>query len=125
MLTCIAVKFIFDSVLLDLSSSVNILQIAGVALRVVFLILAIILPSSSCSWRVNLIPWTGSLRAFLFKDTIFYLLHFPKFKTLPVLGFASKSERIECLILPAIYLIKSHFCASSCVPILAAYRVKR
>ena len=49
MLTCIDVKFIFDSVRLDLSSSVNILQIAGVALRVVFLILAIILPSSSCS----------------------------------------------------------------------------
>ena len=49
MLTCIDVKFIFDSVRLDLSSSVNILQIAGVALRVVFLILAIISPSSSCS----------------------------------------------------------------------------
>ena len=49
MLTYIDVKFIFDSVRLDLSSSVNILQIAGVALRVVFLILAIISPSSSCS----------------------------------------------------------------------------
>ena len=49
MLTCIDVKFIFDSVRLDLSSSGNILQIAGVALRVVFLILAIISPSSSCS----------------------------------------------------------------------------
>ena len=49
MLTCIDVKFIFYSVRLDLSSSVNILQIAGVALRVVFLILAIISPSSSCS----------------------------------------------------------------------------
>ena len=49
MLTCIDVKFIFDSVRLDLSSSVNILQIAGVALRVVFSILAIISPSSSCS----------------------------------------------------------------------------
>ena len=49
MLTCIDVKFIFDSVRLDLSSSGNSLQIASVALRVVFLILAIILPSSSCS----------------------------------------------------------------------------
>ena len=38
MLTCIDVKFIFDSVRLDLSSSVNILQIAHVALRVVLLL---------------------------------------------------------------------------------------
>ena len=39
MLTCIDVKFIFDSVLrLDLSSSVNILQTADFALRVVFLL---------------------------------------------------------------------------------------
>ena len=35
---CIDVEFIFDSVCLDLSSSVNILQIADVALRVVFLL---------------------------------------------------------------------------------------
>ena len=54
MLTCIDVKFIFDSVRLDLSSSVNILQIADVALRIVFLLffamfLAIISPSSSGS----------------------------------------------------------------------------
>ena len=35
MLTCIDVKFIFDSVRLGLSSSANILQIADVALRVV------------------------------------------------------------------------------------------
>ena len=49
---------IFDSVRSDLSSSVNILQIADVALRVVFLLFllffAIILPSSSCtsySWN--------------------------------------------------------------------------
>ena len=41
MLTYIDVKFIFDGVRLDLSSSVNILQIADVALQVVFL--------SSCS----------------------------------------------------------------------------
>ena len=38
MLTCIDVKFIFASVRLDLSSSVNILQIADVALRVVLLL---------------------------------------------------------------------------------------
>ena len=37
MLTCIDVKFIFDSVRLGLSSSANILQI-DVALRVVFLL---------------------------------------------------------------------------------------
>ena len=50
MLTCIDVKFIFYSVRLGLSSSVNILQIADVALRVVFLLfLAIFTPSSSCS----------------------------------------------------------------------------
>ena len=38
MLICIDVKFIFDSVRLGLSSSANILQIADVALRVVFLL---------------------------------------------------------------------------------------
>ena len=38
MLTCIDVKFIFDSVLLGFSSSANTLQIADVALRVVFLL---------------------------------------------------------------------------------------
>ena len=38
MLTCIDVKFIFDSVRLDLSSSVNILQKTDVALQVVFLL---------------------------------------------------------------------------------------
>ena len=38
MLTCINVKFIFDSVHLGLSSCANILQIADVALRVVFLL---------------------------------------------------------------------------------------
>ena len=37
MLACI-VKFIFDSVRLGLSSSENILQLADVALRVVFLL---------------------------------------------------------------------------------------
>ena len=50
MITYIHVKFIFDSVRLDLSSSVNMLQIADVALRVVFLLFsAIISPSFSCS----------------------------------------------------------------------------
>ena len=38
MLTCSDVKFIFDSVPLGLSSSANILQIADVALLVVFLL---------------------------------------------------------------------------------------
>ena len=38
MLTCIDVKFIFDSVRLDLYSSANILQIADVTLQVVFLL---------------------------------------------------------------------------------------
>ena len=37
MLTCIDVKFIFDSVRLGLSNPANILQISDVALRVVFL----------------------------------------------------------------------------------------
>ena len=56
MLTCIDVKLIFDSAPLGLSSSSNILQIADVALRVVFslfllcLFFAIITPSSSCSF---------------------------------------------------------------------------
>ena len=36
MLTCMDVKFIFDSVHLGLSSSANILQIADVIFRVVF-----------------------------------------------------------------------------------------
>ena len=53
MLTCVDVKFIFDSVRLGLSSSANILQIADVApscLRVVFVMfLAITSPNSSCS----------------------------------------------------------------------------
>ena len=38
MVTCIDVKFIFDSVRLGLSSSSSILQIADVAFRVVFLL---------------------------------------------------------------------------------------
>ena len=56
MLTCIDVKFIFDSMHLGLSSSANILQIADVApFRVVFLLFfamffAIITPSCSCSF---------------------------------------------------------------------------
>ena len=38
MVTCIDVKFIFDSVRLGLSRSANILQMAVVSLRVVFLL---------------------------------------------------------------------------------------
>ena len=55
MLTCIDVKFIFDSVRLGLSSSANILQIAlrcrpqSCLLAVFAMFLAIISPSSSCS----------------------------------------------------------------------------
>ena len=54
MLTCIDVKFFFYRVRLGLSSSANILQVADVAPRVVFLLFfamffAIISPSSSCS----------------------------------------------------------------------------
>ena len=51
MLTCIDIKFIFDTVRLGLSSSANILQIADVALRVVFFLL---LP---CFWLLfRLVP---------------------------------------------------------------------
>ena len=49
MLTCIDVKFIFDSVRFGLSSSANILQIANVALRVVFLLF---LPCFLLSFRL-------------------------------------------------------------------------
>ena len=38
MLTCIDVKFILDSARLELFSSANVLQIANVTLRVVFLL---------------------------------------------------------------------------------------
>ena len=38
MLTCIDVKFIFDTVRLRLSSSANIFQIADVVLQIVFLL---------------------------------------------------------------------------------------
>ena len=41
MLTCINVKFIFDSVRLGLSSSTNILQIADVSLRVPAVVLTL------------------------------------------------------------------------------------
>ena len=41
MLTCINVKFIFDSVHLGLSSSTNILQIADVALQVPAVVLTL------------------------------------------------------------------------------------
>ena len=69
--TCIDVEFIFDSVPLGLSSSANILQIADVALRVVFLLFlpcffAIVTPSSSCgfySWNES------SIRHFYFLTT--------------------------------------------------------
>ena len=51
MLTCIDVKFIFDSVRLGLSSFANFLQIADVALRVVFLLFLL------CFWLLfRLVP---------------------------------------------------------------------
>ena len=50
MRTYIDVKFIFDSVRLGLSSSANILQIADVALRVVFLLF---LPYEVSEWNVR------------------------------------------------------------------------
>ena len=50
MLTYIDVMFTFDSARLGLFSSANILQIADVTLRVVFLLFAIISPSSY-SWN--------------------------------------------------------------------------
>ena len=51
MLTCINVKFIFDSVRLGLSSSANFLQMADVALRVVFLLFLL------CFWLLfRLVP---------------------------------------------------------------------
>ena len=57
MLTCVDVKFIFERVHLGFSSSANILQIANVALRVVFLlflhVFSFISPSSSCSYSWN------------------------------------------------------------------------
>ena len=53
MLTCIDFKFIFDSVPLGFSSSANILLIADVALRVVFLLF---LPCFLLSFR--LVPAT-------------------------------------------------------------------
>ena len=49
MLTCIDVKFSFDSVPLGLSTSANILQIADVALRVVLLLF---LPCSQILFRL-------------------------------------------------------------------------
>ena len=50
LITSIDVKFIFDSARLGLFSSANILQIADVSLGVVFLLFAIISPSSY-SWN--------------------------------------------------------------------------
>ena len=51
MLICIDVEFIFDSVRLGLSSSADILQIADVALRVVFLLFLL------CFWLLfRLVP---------------------------------------------------------------------
>ena len=61
MLTSVDVKFTFDSARLGLFSSSNILQIADVALRVVFLLL---LPCSPSSYSWN--EW--GVRNFLFSQ---------------------------------------------------------
>jgi len=60
MLTCIYVKFIFDIIRLGLSSSANILQIADVALRVVFLLF---LPCFQLFFRLVLTPETSEISA--------------------------------------------------------------
>ena len=81
MLTCINVKFIFDSVRLGLSSSADILQIADVALFLLFfaMFLAIISPRSSCSsyswneWNVRYFFFTTKttqLRPQVFSVTV-------------------------------------------------------
>ena len=60
MLTSIDVKFIFDSARLGLFSSANILQIADVALRVVFLLL---LPCFKLLFRLVLALETSKMSA--------------------------------------------------------------
>ena len=71
MLTSIDVKFIFDSARLGLFSSANILQIADVTLRVVFLLLSVlsmflsIISPSSYSWH----EWNGRHFVFTTKTT--------------------------------------------------------
>ena len=66
MLICIDVKFIFDSVRLGLSSSANILQIADVALRVVFLLF---LPCFWLLFRLVLTLETSEMSAIFFFTT--------------------------------------------------------
>ena len=78
MLTSIDVKFILDSARLELFSSSNILQIADIALRVVFLLflscfqllccLVLTLETSEMSTilfsqpkQLNLVPWSSQL----------------------------------------------------------------
>ena len=58
MLTSIDVKFIFDSARLGMFSSANILQIADVALRVVFLLLFLVI-----FFRLVLTPETSEMSA--------------------------------------------------------------
>ena len=69
MLTSIDVKLIFDSVHLCLSSSTNILQIADVALRVVFLLLlGCFLPSFRLGPAAVLTLETSEMSAFFFHN---------------------------------------------------------
>ena len=65
MLTSIDVKFIFDSARLGLFSSANILQIADVALRVVFLLF---LPCFSYYFAYFLLLKRAKCLAFLFSQ---------------------------------------------------------
>ena len=64
----INVKFIFDSVCLGLSSSPNVLRIADVALRVVFLPFLLFLAITSPSSAVVLTLETSELSAILFSQ---------------------------------------------------------
>ena len=67
MLTYIDVKFIFDSARLGLFSSANILQIADVALRVVFLLF---LPCFKLLFRLVLPLETSEMSAIFTTKTI-------------------------------------------------------
>ena len=66
MLTSIDVKFIFDSARLGLCSSANILQIADVALRVVFLLF---LPCFKLLFRLVLTLETSEMSAIFVATT--------------------------------------------------------
>ena len=72
MLASINVKFIFDSVLLGLFSSANILQIADVALRVVLLLF---LPYSWNEWDVRYFLFSQPKQLKLFPRSSRLMVH--------------------------------------------------